>query len=90
MTETAPDTASEAPPPAGQARPAASISQASRPPRAAAMAVANAAPAPDLQSAGFVGERITVDCSDGHLRGKAAMAMVVVLALFAATGIFLF
>ena len=89
MTQTAPDAASEAAAPAGQARPAASIAQASRPPRAAAMAVANAAPAPDLQSAGFVGERITVDCSDGPVRGKAAMAMVLVLALFAATGIFL-
>ncbi len=53
----------------------------------ASRTVAEALPQP--QAAGFVGERITVDCSDGLSRSKATLALILALALLAMTGVFL-
>ncbi len=53
----------------------------------AARSVAEALAQPQL--AGFVGERITVDCNDGPSRSKATLALILTLALLAMTGVFL-
>ena len=55
--------------------------------QSAARTIAEALPQPQL--AGFVGERVTVDCSDGLSRSKTTLALILVLALLAMTGVFL-